>query len=645
MNMGRPLGRMGRWLLRPTAIWMVWGMLVTVAPLLWQTRPPAGWGISWVNLKYPWTFRDAWACWRREMLDFERVTAIAALGLAIVITWWTVALVLRVLAVAVYRQPRAMLRQRAARDATMAMLAILGVALVLVGWPYRVVRSRVLHDELLRTNTTIEDITAQPAASNLRSVSMSPHHRLLALQTGMRWLPHPRERAAAMILIRQDHPKEFLAAVRQAMQYESQPHLIRAYLQLLGLLGSENDLPAIAARLSDPNATIRATAANGIALLCGAENRNEVLSIPFFSMPELALRLGPIEEIAEPRDPQTTARIPEAVRTQLEQMMTTPRDYFERQAAARAVSMLPQRPFDLRLSEWRVWCPAVWNVRIQPQLRISLQREAFESDEAWDGLKPMAVLRFEADRALAVRLKLPDVASMPGSIYPLRDDAFNYYGWRVSGECDWMSLFVAPVMPPTTNPARLIATDPMATLPGSQIANGAYFSDAVYIEGGGQYPAPVRAVQVGDSVRVIDVRDGWRPERTAKPGEPSAGRHGRSAVVLRVRGQEVEAADLCTDGCPTPLPHGAWPARGKEAVQRVARMLVEAGMTNAEAAAFVAACHQPLLGGDGLRAVVRLSAEEYQRLCPLQIHPAPTRSVRVGIVITSVIELPDERQP
>jgi hypothetical protein len=79
-----------------------------------------------------------------------------------------------------------------------------------------------------------------------------------------------------------------------------------------------------------------------------------------------------------------------------------------------------------------------------------------------------------------------------------------------------------------------------------------------------------------------------------------------------------------------PLPDHTGPA----AIAMFRQMLIDAGLTDAEAGGLIVSWKHHFFETDGKRFLLLMSASDYDTLCPIQVQPVPTEMTRVGIVLT-----------
>ena len=76
------------------------------------------------------------------------------------------------------------------------------------------------------------------------------------------------------------------------------------------------------------------------------------------------------------------------------------------------------------------------------------------------------------------------------------------------------------------------------------------------------------------------------------------------------------------------------PLQGPAVIQRFREMLLAYGLSGSEAEGLIAAWTPQFFRTEGRRFVLRMSPEEYARQCPMQVRPAPTEVVRLGLILT-----------
>ena len=116
---------------------------------------------------------------------------------------------------------------------------------------------------------------------------------------------------------------------------------------------------------------------------------------------------------------------------------------------------------------------------------------------------------------------------------------------------------------------------------------------------------------------------------------PSAGLPAHEGLYIEVHSGQVHAQsmEIASDGS---IPLSLDPALvGESAVAgRLREMLLRYGLTGPEADGLIAAWTPQFFRAEGRRFLLRMSPADYARQCPMQVRPAPTEVVRLGLVLT-----------
>lgn len=83
------------------------------------------------------------------------------------------------------------------------------------------------------------------------------------------------------------------------------------------------------------------------------------------------------------------------------------------------------------------------------------------------------------------------------------------------------------------------------------------------------------------------------------------------------------------------------PLRGEAVIATFREMLTRYGLTAPEAEGLVAAWTPQFFQTKGRRFILRMSPQDYARQCPMQVRPAPTEVVRLGLVLTEFDAQPE----
>ena len=109
----------------------------------------------------------------------------------------------------------------------------------------------------------------------------------------------------------------------------------------------------------------------------------------------------------------------------------------------------------------------------------------------------------------------------------------------------------------------------------------------------------------------------------------------RDGLFIRVVNGQPTAKRVHLSGRDPSIDLKALPLKsGPAAIDSFRQMLVEAGLTVPEAEGLIASWKHHFFETNGTRFLLLMSADDYDTLCPIQVRPAPTELVRVGIVLT-----------
>jgi hypothetical protein len=78
----------------------------------------------------------------------------------------------------------------------------------------------------------------------------------------------------------------------------------------------------------------------------------------------------------------------------------------------------------------------------------------------------------------------------------------------------------------------------------------------------------------------------------------------------------------------------ALPIAAADTVSAFKKLLTDYGLTSEESDGMIGAWDTQFFHADGQRLLLRLSAPDYDALCPISIRPPPTTLVRLGFVLT-----------
>ena len=217
----------------------------------------------------------------------------------------------------------------------------------------------------------------------------------------------------------------------------------------------------------------------------------------------------------------------------------------------------------------------------------------------------------------------------------------------------WQSLIVTP-MPPSFTQLVSVPADPkyqwwtrLRGVPSSYVTSCNETERFLYYDGPTHAKAPLNVALQGTSltfsVPLAEEHFGFDRD-VAFPALRSAA-FARRGLFIRVRGGTATAAlvgppkmeapsSYNNNTVPKPSTLPVPTALAPDAQAQLQNLLTEAGLTAEEAGGLVDAWSPQFFHTEGERFLLIMSAEDYDRFCPLAIAPAPTTLVRVGIVLT-----------
>jgi hypothetical protein len=219
----------------------------------------------------------------------------------------------------------------------------------------------------------------------------------------------------------------------------------------------------------------------------------------------------------------------------------------------------------------------------------------------------------------------------------------------------WQSLILTPAIPeaatlPTVplDPKYQLWTD-LRRVPSSYVTNRGETERFLYYDGPTRAPAPVRVTlsDAGNALSFLQViapdapqpaqgyTDSRRNDFHPLPPQNDLKLPNYDGIYIQVTdgvpaGQRIniDFAHPAHVGAPLPI-------QGEAAViAEVRQMLTTYGLTTAESDGLLAAWSGQFFHTDGRRFLLRMSPKDYSQLCPLQVRPAPTRLVRLGLILT-----------
>jgi hypothetical protein len=372
INLGRPLGRWGRALIKPVG-WPM--MLVAVAAIVglgWVTRWPGFWAGFWFGDAYE-AMRIPLATTRIE--DFRALNPTDRLFVAAVMVWWLAIFwfVLREgtrLLVLAVKRPGKLLRPLVWRRRILAaVLLAVGLFVIGFGWPYRMA---------VRDVATYEAYVKGPGTGLMPGPPLWPHLQKEAREEKQRQmvhaevavLPSPRLRLVGLMNLIHSNCECALPILIERAARETDPEIRIAEIHLIGLYRDSATADALTKHLDAADPATRAAAADALGVLFAPVYRIPNGDAAWWSGGELktspAIEIRNIITLVNKRAPELAANqnppllpqpipMPGAVRERLSALMLSGSTLEEREAAARA--MLGQTPanYTLRYAEWGVW--------------------------------------------------------------------------------------------------------------------------------------------------------------------------------------------------------------------------------------------------------------------------------------------------
>lgn len=380
VNLGRRIGRVGRFLLkpigRPTALLAA---LATAAAAFSTGRPDALSSASFIDVSYfarPGAWRDG------TLIRTEDYLYAGALwAWAVVLAVWVLRSLLRVATGAVRWQRRPLYPTRWGRQAFIALALGLMVALVLTGWPGRLGRNWAGR-ELAASMPNVRPSTATSAQllpwfgpPPVRPPDVLPYEQHVRVLSTVVHSRRPTAlRTAAIKLLIEDYTAEALPVLLREVGEDNNPAVRATRLRLAGLYRDRDSVPAILPSLGAAEPEVRAAAADALGIIHRPAYLVPNQSMGGFS-PDAELDTRPPiacwailrytqslwdadengDGIRDADLPRRTVPLADSVRQSLEQMMLRGATSPEREAAARALVGWPPANYRLRVAEWGVW--------------------------------------------------------------------------------------------------------------------------------------------------------------------------------------------------------------------------------------------------------------------------------------------------
>lgn len=241
----------------------------------------------------------------------------------------------------------------------------------------------------------------------------------------------------------------------------------------------------------------------------------------------------------------------------------------------------------------------------------------------------------------------------PPHRYHFRDPRFKSgYANFISMGVRWQSLIVLPTQaswmkpPAVPNDAKFKWWTDLRSVPSSYLANRGESERFLYYDGPTQSKPPV-VVSLKDS-RLHLSAPPHRPQATEAPhvlpdeGTPLEQDHTplrdvREGFFIRVKDGTMSAMRFALSGSDQPSTQNvpaALPISSDQTIAAFKKLLMDYGLTAEESDGLIEAWRALLFQTDGQRILLRMSADDYDALCPMGIRPPPTTLIRLGFILT-----------
>jgi len=307
----------------------------------------------------------------------------------------------------------------------------------------------------------------------------TPKEREIALLTvAITRLPTPRERTAGLRRLAGLYPESLAAIVGPAVAKEKDPTVRAVQILLVGLTRDIGALPILRRHLKDPDASVRAAAADALGILhrpayqipltlpwlvCLMESGRErgepsiTVSDPPISIESIIRlsRYGTISpkvlEMDHHHIKDEPINLAPEVRGELEKVMVGGKTTAEREAAARALVAWPPEKYRLRVAEWGVWIASEGRLQlvqsVLDEIPAFVHRTGNPVAEFANRVNPIMditkpIVHVTADRPLAVDMEVHIELGRPWFAYPRPDEfgleARTRYGppWRMDAKAE-----------------------------------------------------------------------------------------------------------------------------------------------------------------------------------------------------------------
>jgi hypothetical protein len=433
MNLGQPRGPIGRWAVRPVSRPLIVAAVVSTGLILAVTRPPIWWRETWfVDLPY----FARWGDWQQRWAAAGPIDVTYALGLVtwtLVLAGWWLGAAIRWLALLRFRT--GVPSQPPRRHALLYLLLTLSVLMVGLAWPYRMGKAIVRQAMAAAAATTAPSKGTGAGINPAARMQPSQHARALwavALQGS-----GTRERLTALQLLANRFNDQMGWVLADALSQSAQPAMRIWQLRLFGLYGPAASSALAEKYLDDPNAEVRAAAADAAGLLHGGLDDSQVtkwVDDPVATQSDPPVQWSLIKWNPRPGvERRPRLELPQPVRQRLSEMIVSGATTEEREAAARTLVEHAPPGYRLRVAEWGVWQAQSINGdgRLTAQLSEipPLAHAVGDTTQALSARnmprptiiwKP--VIHLSTNTLLAVDLRVKMLRGRPWYVYPMPDD-------------------------------------------------------------------------------------------------------------------------------------------------------------------------------------------------------------------------------
>ena len=365
MNLGRPIGRLGRLFLRPIGWPTVALAVLAMLGVLWMSRWPAGgpvFGLVDVHyVRWVLTWQREQGRWPSLDLLFVVSTAIAI----VVAATWLSRSALRHATIYLYKVPQHDRPRDRRRQLLLGVSLLCVVLAILYGWPVRAGRAWI------ETAANSSRPVRSARAARPSPIPLHPQQSLAALGAATVHLRTAAERQLALHILIERRTLHAPRLVAQAARGERDEALLATELRLLALFRDRETAELFTGHLRHRSPAVRAAAADALGIL-----HRPAYPIPFTSAGfwpsaklgqiELADVISVARQVSTASNATTAGRsdqvipdheihLPDSVRASLVDVMTEGASLEEREAAARALVAWPPAKYRLRIAEWGVW--------------------------------------------------------------------------------------------------------------------------------------------------------------------------------------------------------------------------------------------------------------------------------------------------